>query len=79
MARTRMPTDYLGDVATAFRRLDEVSPSKCQADINNSDQNQHRYGVTLWNIFGKWYASEATLAASIHVALDRAQIDNFGF
>lgn len=70
--------DYLGDVVAAFRALEEVSPRKVEAKINNSDSNPHRYGVTLWNAFGKWYASEFTLEASIFMALNAARLDNFG-
>jgi len=73
-----MATDYLGDVAAAFRALEGVSPRKMEVKITNSDQNPHRYGVTLWNAFGKWYASECTLALSIFIALNRARLDNFG-
>lgn len=69
--------DYLGDVQSAFERLESVSPGKVEAKLNNSDQNHHRWGVTLWNVFGKWYASEPTLAASIHRAIDRAEADSF--
>lgn len=70
-------SDYLGDVTTAFARLDAVSPKKAEMRITNNDNNPHRYGVTLWNLFGKWYASEPTLAASIHRALDLAEADGF--
>lgn len=69
--------DWLGDVQTAFERLDKVSPGKAEAKINNNDDNPNRYGVTLWNLFGRWYASEETLAASIHKALDLAEAENF--
>lgn len=69
--------DYLGDVQSAFQRLDRVSPGKAEAKISNSDNHPNRYGVTLWNLFGKWYASEETLAASIHRAIDLAEAENF--
>ena len=74
-----MRRDYLGDVQAAFERLDAVSPRMAQADIDNSDLHPHRYGVTLWNLFGKWHGSQPTLAASIHEALDRAEAARFGF
>lgn len=69
--------DYLGDVQTAFRRLDSVSPKKAEAKISNSDNHPNRYGVTLWNLFGRWYASEPTLAESIHRVIDLAEADAF--
>lgn len=72
-----MAGDYLGDVQAAFERLDAVSPGKAEAKITNSDTNPYRYGVTLWNLFGKWYGSEFTLAASIHAAIDRAEFDSW--
>lgn len=72
-------TDYLGDVVPALQRLESVSPKTAGVKIDNNDQHPHRYGVKLWNTFGEWSASERTLAESIHVAIDRAEIDGFGF
>ena len=71
------PTDYLGDVQGALARLEGISPKRAEVRITNSDSNPNRYGVTLWNIFGKWYASEVTLAASIHRVIDIAEAEDF--
>lgn len=72
-------SDYLGDVQTAMRRYDNLGPGVAQIDIDSSDQHASRYGVKLWNLYGKWFASERTLAGSIHLAIDLGIIDRFGF
>jgi hypothetical protein len=77
MARTR--TDYLGDVTTAMQRFEQYGPGMADIRIKSSDLYPHRYGVLVSNIYGKWEASEPTLADSIHRAIDRACIDHFGF
>jgi hypothetical protein len=71
--------DYLGDVQTAMQRYDDIGPGVAEIKIDSSDQHEGRYGVKLWNLYGRWEASEETLAESIHRCLDRAIIDQFGF
>jgi hypothetical protein len=75
----RQKTDYVGDVDPAIRRLDRLCPRFAESRMGTGDQWPCRYHVVLWNLFGKWDASEPTLAESVHVAIDRATIDNFGF
>lgn len=75
----RRKVDYLGDVNEAMRRYEYYGPGMANIEAKASDQLPHRYGAILWNGFGKWSASEPTLADSIHVAIDRAVIDRFGF
>lgn len=74
-----MLTDFLGDIAPAFARLNMICPNKGDVTIKTSDQLPHRYGVTIWNCYGRWDASEPTLAESIHRALDRAILEAWGF
>lgn len=75
----RIYTDYLGDVQGAMQRYDDLGPGVAEINIDSNDLHDGRYGVRLSNLFGRWEASEETLADSIHRAIDRGIIDRFGF
>jgi hypothetical protein len=62
-----------------MERYDDLGPGIAEIKVDSSDQHQGRYGVKLWNLFGRWEASEETLAGSIHRCIDRGIIDRFGF
>ena len=64
---------------SVFDELREISPSKVECKIDNSDKNANSWGVTLWNCFGKWYSSEDSLKLTIEKAIKKAKDDNFNF
>lgn len=71
--------DYLGDAGAALARYDALGPGVAAIKIATNDAMPHRYCVVLWNGHGRWEGCKATLADSIHQALDRGVIDRFGF
>jgi hypothetical protein len=69
----------LETIDSSFEKLRKISPGKVQCEIDNSDQNECSWGVTLWNCFGKWYATDNNLGKAILKAVAKAENNNFGF